>query len=164
MPKMNRTTLAAAALAPLLLRLCGAGPLQAQPATPEALKPCAFEHGELAEALGIAIERSHVADMKLPGGRDVGCLYTLKASELVFTVRQTWDPADPGPGGRAPEPGFRSIAGDGDHAATRTGPPDEPGAELIYWRGKVKTRLFVHGPTLDAKAMLAKLLALRRVP
>ena len=152
------------AVAPLLLVLCGARPGWAQPATPDLLTPCAFAHDELREALELEIERAHVADMKLPGGRDVGCLYTVKASEIVLTVRQSWDPANGKPSGRGAEVGFRPIPGDADHAATRTGPPDEPGAELVYWRGKVKTRLFAHGPTLDATAMLAKLLKLRRVP
>ena len=146
------------AIAALLLTLCGARLTQAQPATPDLLEPCVFAHGEIREVLALEIERSQVADMKIPGGRDVGCLYTVKASQTVLTVRQTWDPAASGPPAAAGETGLRPIPGDRDHAASRTGPADEPGAELVYWRGKVKTRLFVHGPTLDANAMLAKLL------
>jgi hypothetical protein len=161
---MKKTRIAA--LAPLLLTLCGARPAQAQPAAPELLSPCALAHGEIREILELDVERAHVADMKIPGGRDVGCLYTVKGSQTVLSVRQTWDPAAKGPSAAAGETGFRSIPGDADRAASKTwtGPADEPGAELVYWRGKVKTRLFVHGPTLDANAMLAKLLKLRRVP
>lgn len=159
---MRKTRIAA--LAPLLVTLCGARPAQAQPAAPELLSPCALAHGEIREILELDIERAHVADMKIPGGRDVGCLYTVKGSQTVLSVRQTWDPAAKGPSAAAGETGFRPIPGDQDHAASRTGPADEPGAELVYWRGKVKTRLFVHGPTLEANAMLAKLLKLRRVP
>jgi hypothetical protein len=154
----------ARALAALALAAGGAGPAWAQPATPDLLTPCVFAHDEILEALELDVEGSQLADMKLPGGRDVGCLYTVKRSQTVLTVRQTWDPANPGPGTPPVEPGFLPIPGDRDRAATRTGPPDEPGAELVYWRGKVKTRLFVHGPTLDANAMLQKLLKLRRVP
>jgi hypothetical protein len=188
--KMRRMTLARA-ITPLLLALGGARLAQAQPATPDLLRPCVFAHDEILEALELEIEGSQLADMKLPGGRDIGCLYTIKHSQTVLTVRQTWDPAHPGPG-TAVEAGFRAIPGDPDRAATRTspipgnrvrvaartrpipgkrdqaaartGPSDEPGAEVVYWRGIVKTRLFVHGPTVDATAMLAKLLKLRRVP
>ncbi len=159
-----RAPLALIAALLLLLALCAAQPAAAEPATPDQLTPCAFAHDELREALELDVERAHVADMKLPDGRDVGCLYTVKASEIILTVRQSWDPANGKPAGRGAEPGFRPIAGDPDHAAARTGPPDEPGAELVYWRGKVKTRLYAHGPTLDANAMLQKLLKLRRVP
>jgi hypothetical protein len=150
--------------AALLATLAGARLASAQPATPELLNPCAFAHDELATVLGLAIERSHVADMRIPGGRDVGCTYTVKKSETVLTVRQTWDPASSGPPAAPGEPQLRPIAGDADHAMHSTGPPDHPSAELVYWRGKVKTRLLVHGPTVDSKAMLEKLLKLRRVP
>jgi hypothetical protein len=152
------------AMAPLLFALCGPRMARAQPATPDLLTPCVLAHDEILEALDLDIGKPQVADMHLSGGRDVGCLYTVKGSQTVLTVRQTWDLANSGPGKKAAGAGFRSIPGDKDRAATRTGPSDEPGAELIYWRGQVKTRLFVHGPTVDSNAMLAKLLKLRRVP
>ena len=152
------------AIGPVLLVCLVARPAAAQPATPDALMPCVFAHAELLSDLGLDIETAQVADMKFPGGRDVGCLYTIKASETVFTVRQTWDPAASGKPARAGGTGLRPVLHDRDGAMAGTGPADEPGAELIYWRGKVKTRLFVHGPTLDANDMQARLLKLRRVP
>jgi len=150
-------------IGPLLLAGLGARLAEAQPPTPAGLEPCVFAHDELLSDLGIDIDTAQVADMTFPGGRDVGCLYTIKASETVFTVRQTWDPAASGKPAKAGA-GLRAVAGDKDGAAAGIGPPDEPSAELVYWRGKVKTRLFAHGPTLDANDMQARLLKLRRVP
>jgi len=151
-------------IGPMLLAGLGARPAGAQPPTPDGLVPCVFAHDELLSDLGIDIETAEVADMKFPGGRDVGCLYTIKASETVLTVRQTWDPAASGKPAKAGGTGLRPVLHDRDGAMAGIGPPDDPSAELVYWRGKVKTRLFAHGPTLDANDMQARLLKLRRVP
>ncbi len=157
-------TIQSVALLALILAGLGTGLAQAQPTTPDALNPCVFAHDELLSTLGLDIETAQVADMKFPGGRDVGCLYTIKQSETVFTVRQTWDPSSSGQSAKAVEKGFRPVPGDQDRAMTQTGPASEPSIELVYVRGKVKTRLFVHGPTLDPKDMQTRLLKLRRVP
>jgi hypothetical protein len=134
--------------------------------TPAALVPCVFAHDELLEALGLDVEPGQVADMQLPGGRDVGCLYRVKDSDTVLTVRQTWDPAHPPPPSPAPKArreGRQRPRSKADPAAAG-GQPDEPSVELVYWRGKVHTRLFVHGPALDPNDMDAKLHKLRQVP
>lgn len=152
------------AIGPVLLVCLGARMVHAQPPTPDGLTPCVFAHDELLSDLGLDTETGQFADMKLPGGRDVGCLYTIKASQTVVTVRQTWDPAASPRSAGAAGTRLRAVPGDPDGAVSGTGPADDPSAELIYWRGKVKTRLFVHGPTLDANDMQSRLLKLRRVP
>jgi hypothetical protein len=152
------------AVGPVLLVCLATGPALAQPPTPAGLTPCVFAHDEILSNLGLDIDTTQVADMTLRGGRDVGCLYTIKGSETVLTVRQTWDPAAPGRPAKVGGTGLRPVPGDRDGAAAGIGPPDEPSAELVYWRGPVKTRLLVHGPTLDANDMQARLLKLRRVP
>lgn len=139
----------------------------AEPITPASLTPCPFTREEIAAALGIDVEQGEAADMKFPGGRDVACLYPVKGSQTVVTVRQIFDPAAQGSSNaKAPslEAGYHAIPGDPDQAAVKSGRPEERVAELTYARGKVRTRIFVHGITLDREAVQPKLLRLRRVP
>jgi hypothetical protein len=145
--------------------LAAAAALSAQPANPSALVPCAFALSEIAEAMGVTLEQQQAADMTIPVGRDVGCLYSIKGSDFVFGVRQTWDSTRPP--GKAPGqaiPGSRAIAGDPDGAVYVADAGGGGGGELVYVRGKVQTRVFWHGGNLTDADGLERLLHLRRVP
>lgn len=150
----------------LLVALCGSRLVAAaQPITPSSLSPCPFTTDEIATALGVEVEDGQAADMQFPGGRDAGCLYPVKGSETAVTVRQTWDPSGSAPSTKLTGDGWIRVKGDLDHAAMKSGgPPADPGVELVYSRGRVRTRIFVHGPNLDALSMQPRLLRLRRVP
>ena len=145
--------------------LGGAAVLSAQPTDPSALVPCAFAHSEIAEAMGIEPQRDDAADMTIPVGRDVGCIYSIKGSDFVFGVRQTWDRTRP-PGKPAAQalPGYRAIPGDPDGAMVQADSSRGGSGELVYIRGKVQTRVFWHGGNLSAADGLQRLLHLRRVP
>lgn len=151
------------ALLALALTLGAApGALALPPSTPAALEPCPFTPAEVSAALGLQIVQMEVADMQSPGARDVGCFYEVQGSETVLSVRQTWDP---GAGqGRTLARGAHTVPGDPDGAEWRTGTKDEPSAELLYTRGRVRTRLLVHGGSFDPEEVPARLLRMRRVP
>ena len=145
--------------------LAAAAALSAQPTHPSGLVPCAFGLGEIAAAFGVELQKMDAADMTIPVGRDVGCLYSVKGSDFVFGVRQTWDstraPGKPAAGGK---PGFRAIPGDPDGAVYVTDAANGSSGELIYVRGKVQTRVFWHGGNLNDADGLQRLLKLRHVP
>ena len=103
------------ALAAAAAWLAAAAALAAQPSDPSALVPCAFALSEIAEAMGVELQHGDLADMTTPVGRDVGCLYSSKATDFVFGVRQTWDRTRPP--GKPPAkamPGHRALPGDPD--------------------------------------------------
>jgi len=145
--------------------LAAAAALSAQPPDPSALVPCAFAHSEIAEAMGVEPQRDDAADMTIPVGRDVGCIYSIKGSDFVFGVRQTWDSTRP-PGKPAPKalPGYRAIPGDRDGAMVQADSSGGSSGELVYIRGKVQTRVFWHGGSLSNADGLRRLQHLRRVP
>lgn len=145
--------------------LAVAAALSAQPMDPSALVPCAFALSEIAEAMGVELQQADAADMKIPVGRDVGCLYSVRGSDFVFGVRQTWDstrPSNPAPA--AATPGHRKIVGDPDGAVYASDAASGSSGELVYVRGKVQTRIFWHGGNLGDADGLQRLLHLRRVP
>jgi hypothetical protein len=153
------------ALAAAAAALATAGGVAAQPPTPRGLKPCAFALSEIAEALGVQLQRADAADMTIAVGRDVGCLYSVKGSDFVFGVRQTWDSTRPAKAGAArARRGYRTIPGDPDGAVFQTDSGGGGSGELVYVRGKVQTRVFWHGGNLDTADGLQRLLKLRRVP
>ena len=156
---------AALALAPALAWLGAPPALSAQAATPSALSPCAFTLAEIEDALGVKLHRAEAADMTIPVGRDVGCLYSVAGSDFVFGVRQTWDStrASIAPHGAA-APGSTRIPGDPDGAIYTADAGGGGSGELVYVRGKVQTRVFWHGGNLTAADGLQRLLRLRRVP
>jgi hypothetical protein len=153
------------ALAAAAAWLAAAAALSAQPSDPSALVPCAFALSEIAEAMGVELQHGDLADMTTPVGRDVGCLYSSKATDFVFGVRQTWDRTRPPgkPPARA-TPGHRPIPGDPDGAVYVTDAGSGISGELVYVRGKVQTRVFWHGGNLADADGLQRLLHLRRVP
>jgi hypothetical protein len=118
----------------------------AQVLTPASLVPCAFSLNEVATAMGFQVEISDKADMIIPVGRDVGCLYSIKGSDFVFGVRQTWDST-------------RTVA-----SPTPVGSSDATGGQVVYVVGKVQITVFWHGGNLAATDGLARLLLLRRLP
>jgi hypothetical protein len=145
--------------------LCAASVLSATPPlTPASLRPCAFSLAEVAVALGVQLQRTDDADMTLPVGRDVGCLYSIKGSDFVFGVRQTWDSTRPGSAAAQSVNGFTRIAGDPDGAMFASDTASGSGGELVYTRGKVQIRVFWHGGNLTSADGLARLLRLRRLP
>jgi hypothetical protein len=126
----------------LLMATVGA----AQVLTPVSLLPCAFKLDEVAQAMGMQLDATNQADMTTPVGRDVGCLYSIKGSDFVFGVRQTWDStrlATPGPPTTSPTP---------------------TGGQLVYVVGKIQITVFWHGGTLASADGLRRLLKLRRLP
>jgi hypothetical protein len=132
----------------LTLASMGIPPALAEtPLTPSSLKPCPFTPDEIGATLGVSVDEGQVADMAWPGGRDVGCLYVVKGSETVLSVRQTWDP------GKAAQA-----------ALTKTGADGKPSVELTYGRGNVRTRVLIHGGAFDEADMQPKLLKLKKVP
>jgi hypothetical protein len=153
------------ALAAAAAWLAAAAALSAQPSDPSALVPCAFALSEIAEAMGVELQHGDLADMTTPVGRDVGCLYSSKATDFVFGVRQTWDKTRPP--GKPPAramPGHRAIPGDPNGAVYVTDTGNGSSGELVYVRGKVQTRVFWHGGNLTDADGLQRLLHLRRVP
>ena len=153
------------ALAAAAAALGAAAALPAQPPTPRGLRPCAFDLSEIAEVMGVELQRSEAADLTISVGRDVGCLYSVKGSDFVFGVRQTWDSTRPAKAGSARAPrGYRAIPGDPDGAVVQADSGGGGSGELVYVRGKVQTRVFWHGGNLDTADGLQRLLKLRRVP
>jgi hypothetical protein len=150
------------------LSLCGVSPLPAQASlTPGSLSPCPFTPAEVESALGVRVEDGQAADMSWPGGRDVGCLYAVQGSDTVLSVRQIWDPANAGSVNQAsarPAGGLQAIPGDPDGAKWKAGGKDDPSVELLYERGKVRTRVLIHGATIRESDMQPRLLRLKRVP
>jgi hypothetical protein len=145
--------------------LGAAAALSAQPTTPSALVPCVFALSEVAEAMGVQPQQTEAADMTIPVGRDVGCLYSIKGSDFVFGVRQTWDSTRaPGKPPARAKTGQTAIAGDPDGAIVQADPGGGGSGELVYVRGKVQTRVFWHGGNLSDADGLQRLLKLRRVP
>src|SRR5689334_4909097 len=67
--------------------------LAAPPPTASGLAVCAYSPSEIQSAFGIQVDKQERSDMALTAGRDVGCIYTIKDSSLVISVRQTWDNA-----------------------------------------------------------------------
>ncbi|HVT57920.1 MAG TPA: hypothetical protein VHR45_05940 [Thermoanaerobaculia bacterium] len=162
------------ALAATTAWLCATTALPAQSApTIQSLLACPFAHAEVETALSMKLEKGQAADMRFPDRRDVGCMHVVKGSSAVFAVRQTWDPSIPtAPGGAsvgiraAPtplEPGATAIAGDPDRASWKEDAAGD-GGELIYTRGKVRTRVMLHGGILTSADAQRILLQLRRVP
>jgi hypothetical protein len=132
----------------LAVWICGGSSLLAQaPSTPASLAPCPYSPAEIAATLGLAVDAGQAADMASPGGRDVGCLYPIKGSEVVLVVRQTWDPSV-------------STGSSAGKSAANGGPR----VELSYSRGKVRTLISVHGGTFNETDMQPRLLKLRQVP
>jgi hypothetical protein len=157
LPKTALTTAAA--------WLGAAAALSAQPTTPAALVPCAFALVEIAEAMGVEPQKAEAADMTIPVGRDTGCLYSIKDSDFVFGVRQTWDKTRaPGKPPAKAMTGYTAIAGDPDGAMVQADSSGGSSGELVYVRGKVQTRVFWHGGNLADADGLQRLLKLRRVP
>src|SRR5215218_10375375 len=119
----------------LTLSLRAISPALAQePLTPASLSPCPFTPAEIESALGVSVEDGQAADMSFPGGRDVGCLYPVKGSDTVLSVRQTWDAANQA-AAKLAEGGLQAVPGDPDGAQWKSGGKDEPSAELTYARG-----------------------------
>lgn len=148
----------------LTLTLLGIFPVLAQePLTPASLSPCPFTPAEIESALGVSVEDGQAADMSFPGGRDVGCLYAVKGSDTVLSVRQTWDAANQG-AVKLAEGGLQAIPGDPDGAQWKAGGKDKPSVGLIYARGKVRTRVLIYGDTVRESDMQPRLLRLKRVP
>jgi hypothetical protein len=160
---------------PFLLALAvtaslAAGPAAGQePVTPASLVPCPYTPEEIEAALGLRVNAGEAADMEFPAGRDVGCLYQLVGGSTTLAVRQTWDPT--GSLGAAQTAAAKrgrtkAIAGDPDGARWKIGGGDEgePRVELSYTRGKVQTRVLVHGRSFRVPEMQPRLLKLRRVP
>ncbi|HEY6320960.1 MAG TPA: hypothetical protein VJA16_05315 [Thermoanaerobaculia bacterium] len=142
--------------------LGAAGPLAAAATKPADLVPCAYSRGEASEAMSETFERTDPADMTIPVGRDVGCLYTLKGSDLVFGVRQTWDSTRPT---AAPVPkGYRKLPGDPNGAVYTSDAADGSSGELVYVVGKVQVTVFWHGANLTDADGLQRLQHLRRLP
>jgi len=145
--------------------LGAAAALSADAKAPADLVPCAYALSEIEEAMGAQLQKMDAADMTIPVGRDVGCLYSIKGSDFVFGVRQTWDSTrPPGKGAGKAMPGYRAIPGDPDGAMVQADPGGGGSGELLYVRGKVQTRVFWHGGNLGDADGLARLQLLRRVP
>jgi len=148
----------------LTLTLLGISPALAQePLTPASLSPCPFTPAEIESALGVSVEEGQAADMSFPGGRDVGCLYAVKDSDTVLSVRQTWDAANQA-SAKLAEGGLQAIPGDPDGARWKAGGKGKPTVGLIYARGKVRTRVLIYGDTVRESDMQPRLLRLKRVP
>ncbi|HEY6320080.1 MAG TPA: hypothetical protein VJA16_00805 [Thermoanaerobaculia bacterium] len=143
--------------------LGASGSLAAPVTKPADLVPCAYSRGEAAAAMGEAFERSDAADMTIPVGRDIGCLYSLKGSDLVFGVRQTWDSTRPSSTGPVPK-GYRRVAGDPNGAVYTSDAANGSSGELVYVVGKVQVRVFWHGGNLTDADGLQRLQHLRRLP
>ena len=153
------------ALVALAAWLGWAPALAADAQRPSDLEPCAFRLDEIAEVFGVELQTMDAADMAIPVGRDVGCLYSVKGSDFVFGVRQSWDStraANRPPAGGTPR--SRKIAGDPDGAVYTSDAGNGGGGELVYSRGKVRTRVFWHGGNLTDADGLQRLLKLRHVP
>ena len=149
--------------AAVLLCVGGISSLSAdEPLTPASLEPCPFTPDEIQSALEVSVEKGEAADMKSPGVRDVGCLYPVKDTSMVISVRQTWDPANET--SKSAETALQAIPGDPDHAAWKSGGKEEPSVELSYTRGKVRTQVLVHGGAFQELEMQPKMLRLKRVP
>jgi hypothetical protein len=152
----------------LTIVLYGLSGAQAQkPSAPAILSPCPFTPAEIGSVLGISVEDGQAADMSWPGGRDVGCLYAVKDSNTVVSVRQTWDLANTGSSQASAQhvdSDFQAVTGDPDGAKWKAGTGHEASVELIYSRGKVKTKVLIHGDTFRESDLQPKMLKLRRVP
>jgi hypothetical protein len=163
-----RCKLTLAALAASLLCRSGAPALAAPvPLTPASLSPCALTAQEIQAVFGLAVEKSERADMTLPGGRDLGCVYTFQGSSLEIQIRQTWDDRRPATAQSVTQgKGFQPLPNDPDGAALKAGGPDTPGSggEMVYVRGKVQTRIVVRGGRLTGTEVMQRLQLLRRVP
>ncbi|HEV8582139.1 MAG TPA: hypothetical protein VGX68_23975, partial [Thermoanaerobaculia bacterium] len=118
-----------------------------EPITPASLVPCPYTPEEIEEALGIQVNPGEAADMEFPAGRDVGCLYQVVGGSTTIAVRQIWDPTGSisSPQSAAKKGKPEPIPGDPDGAQWTVGGDDEPRLELSYKRGKVQTRLLIHG-------------------
>jgi hypothetical protein len=119
---------------------------KAQVLTPASLLPCAFGLGEVTGAMGVEVDRMDAADMTIPVGRDVGCLYSIKGTDFVFGVRQTWDST-------------RAVA-----SPTPVGSSNATGGQVVYVVGKVQITVFWHGGNLSSADGLRRLLLLRQLP
>lgn len=140
-----------------------------QPVTPASLVPCPYTPEEIEAALGLKVNAGEAADMEFPAGRDVGCLYQVVGGSTTLAVRQTWDPTGSvGAADTSAKSGRRkAIPGDPDSARWKVGggnDKDEPLVELSYTRGKVQTRVLLHGRSFREAEMQPKLLKLKRVP
>jgi hypothetical protein len=137
-----------------------------QPQTPDELTPCPYTQAEIEATLGLLVGPGEAADMEFPNGRDVGCFYQVVGGSTTLAVRQTWTVG--GGANPAPPSGARveSIPGDPDGARWTIGGGVEgaPRLELNYNRGKVKTRVVVHGRIFREPEMQPRLLNLKRVP
>jgi hypothetical protein len=129
-----------------LIVLQGVASAQAPAPTPSSLVPCAFEKQEVMGAMGFAVETADSADMTTPVGRDVGCLYSLKGSDFVFGVRQTWDSTRTAPN-QAP-----------------VGAPTATGGQVVYIVGKIQITVFWHGGNLASTDGIQRLMGMRRLP
>jgi hypothetical protein len=161
----NQLLLTLAIMTWLSLRPGMADPL----VTPASLVPCPFTPAEIEATLGLKVNAGEAADMKLPAGRDVGCIYQAVGGSTTVAVRQTWDPTGSIGAPQAVADKNRSIKaipGDADGAQWKVGSQsdDEPRVELSYTRGMVQTRVIVHGRSFRAPDIQPNLLNLRRVP
>ncbi len=171
---MKRRTAATGTLVGLWL-LGGLAARADPPVTPATLVPCPFTAEEIEAELGIDVDNRQAAEMTFPGSRDVGCTYATASGNTTVSVRQTWDPSEPGATstarGTETEAGFTAVAGDPDGAQWRrieakAGHEHGPGrgVEMRYRRDRVDTVVIVRGPTLDPLVMEPRLARLRRVP
>lgn len=112
--------------------------------------------------MGFQVETTDQADLTLPAGRDVGCLYSIKGSDFVFGVRQTWDSTRPS---SSPVPaGFRRLPGDPNGAVYSSDATNGSSGQLVYVVGKIQITVFWHGGDLSDADGLQRLLRFRRLP
>jgi hypothetical protein len=161
-----------AALVALTALLCSApARLWADPpATPAGLAPCVYTAEEMASVFELTLDRAEASDMTLPGGRDVGCIYTFRETSFELAVRQTWGTALP-PSASAESNDVKAAESpvelnDAEEARWKAAPADRPGAggELTYLRGRVRTKVVVRGGRFTGTEVLKRLQVLRRVP
>lgn len=129
-----------------LLALGGIAAAQAPAPTPSSLVPCAFQQTEVVSAMGFAVDTTDAADMTTTVGRDVGCLYSIKGSDFVFGVRQTWDST--------------RLSTSAAPVAT----PSATGGQVVYVVGKIQITVFWHGGNVASADGLQRLMSLRKLP
>jgi hypothetical protein len=135
-----------------------------QPLNPASLTPCPYTPAEIEAALGIGVSPGESSDMKFPGGRDVGCIYTKVGGSTQVVIRQVWDPSSQASVAGAKK--GKPVPGDPDGAETTRGGGRDggPRVELRYHRDKVQVMLAVDGRSFVEADIEPKLIRMRRVP